>query len=206
VSYRHISFGDDCGPFSRIERSLFERSPKKIAAALFRRTGIDLGRFDFGLDSTSDPDSEAWQELYKIPEFCAKPLIATLSRLDHYEAPLHPRSLSSNEIFNKIIVSPWARHLLSAHDSMGRAIDDELEQLDRELKSMFHRLLTVREVELRVHAITAHLGIDRPGGRTRICLLQWLSDNWTESKTFMLREFFVHTEWGREMIQINKKF
>jgi hypothetical protein len=43
---------------------------------------------------------------------------------------------------------------------MGRALDGELEQLDRELNSMFHSRLTVREVELRVHAITAHLGID----------------------------------------------
>jgi hypothetical protein len=94
-----------------------------------------------------------------------RPFVATLSRLDHYEAPLRPRSLSANEIFGGVIVSLRARHLFSAHVSMGRALDDELEQLDHKLNSMFHRGLTVREVELGVHAMAAHLGIDRSGER-----------------------------------------
>jgi hypothetical protein len=117
VPYRRISFGADYDPFSQIEDSLFEGTLQEIAASLFRRTGINLARLDFGLDSTSDPDSEACQELYKFREFCAKPLVATLSQLNHYEAPIRPRSLLSNEIFGGIIASPRARHLLSAHDS-----------------------------------------------------------------------------------------
>jgi hypothetical protein len=59
VPYRRISFGADCGPFSRVEHSLFERPQKEIGASLFRRTGIDLRQLDFGLDSTSDLDLEA---------------------------------------------------------------------------------------------------------------------------------------------------
>jgi hypothetical protein len=53
VSHRRVSVGIDCPPCARIERSILDSSPKKIAASLLADRGIEVTCLDFGLRETS---------------------------------------------------------------------------------------------------------------------------------------------------------
>jgi hypothetical protein len=194
VPHRRSSFGTDCAPMSRIESSIFERTPKQIAISLFKQTGISLERLDRELVSDSAWRSEPWKELYKIPEFCPTPPTMPSHHLD-FARTIHRKSLSSNTVFMGIIASPRAEHLLTVRGSMGETLETELQQIECALSSMFHRRLSARELELRVHAIAAHLNEDRPSERTRVHFLHWLHSHWSEAEKFMLREYLGHTQW-----------
>jgi hypothetical protein len=113
-------------------------------------------------------DPEPW-ELYRIPEFCFKASLTPQRRNDD-EPRQHPERLSPNAIFRGIPASSRAQHLLGVHDSMGGALEGELEELELALSSIFHRRLSGRDLELRVQATAADLDEKVPRGRLRICL------------------------------------
>jgi hypothetical protein len=195
VPQRRISFGIDCAPCSRLQRSIFDRTPKEIAVSLLQQTGVDQTRLDFGLAHVSDFHSEPWKELYRIPAFCADTRSARPTISGSSASTGRPGVISSDQIFLGIIASPRAIHLLSAHSAMRQALDPELLEIDRALGSMFGRRLTVRDLELRVNVISEHLEEGRPRGRSREDLLQWLRANWSEARPLLLREFLGHTEF-----------
>jgi hypothetical protein len=56
VSHRHVSFGIDCSATSRIERSIFDGSQKRIVMSLQGHTEVDMSRPDLELLQTSLQD------------------------------------------------------------------------------------------------------------------------------------------------------
>jgi hypothetical protein len=60
---------------------------------------------------------------------------------------------------------------------MREVLEGELDEIESELVHMSLRRLTAHELELRVQAIAAHLGADRPRGRARTSFFHWLHDN-----------------------------
>jgi hypothetical protein len=195
VPHRRISFGLDCAPLSRIEKSIFGCSPKEIAASLLRCAGISLERLDFGLASASSWASEPWRELYNVPEFCPNDVLLRAPDLHDRESAARERIISSNSLFLGVASSTRAQHLLGAHGSMGDVLEGDLEEIESGLNAIFHRRLTNRELELRMQAAIAYLKEDGPNGRSRTSLLHWLRDHWPEAKAFFLRELLGHSQW-----------
>jgi hypothetical protein len=174
---RRVSVGIKCSTCSRIDRSIFDSSPKRIAASLLAHRGIEVTRLDFGLPEKSPPGHLPWSKLYRIEAFRAEPSTRILREPGKSGLAARPKTLPSNQILMGIISSARPLHTLEVSKPMVHVMDRELQGIDREAILMFRRYLTVCDLQLGVFVIAEQIGESYPKGKLRGSVLERLHIN-----------------------------
>jgi hypothetical protein len=102
--------------------------------------------------------------------------------------PKKPRQVSlSNQIFLCIVQSPQMTHLITAHEQMGRALDEPLVNVEQQLNTLYGCCLGAHDLMSRLRVVARDIDEIGPGSRRRGDCLARPRDHWKRAEPVIRR-------------------